>query len=406
MLWVKIIRESRAVAAGRRDAAAEASREGSSLAPRAARLLRPGRDLSWLHGRQAGRSSRCRSPSVRGLMAELGVSRDGRHACSCAGGSAIPTAARAFLEPEGISHDPLLLGDMAAAVERLRAAVDARRADLRPRRLRRRRDLRHGARGPDAERARRGRRLAPPEPVRGGLRRLGRDDRAPRRGGREAHPHRRLRHHRRRRGRGGAAARRRHDRHRPPPARRDAARLPDRRHAALRLPVPRPLRHRCRRQARPGAPRRRPPGARPPRRPGRARHDRRRRAARRREPRARDDGPPRPLAHPEARACGTDARRGRRPGDDRRDRGRVPARAAASTRPAGSAGPTSRCTSCSPRTRARPICSRTSSRRSTATARRSRRGSCARPSPRSRRGRPSSAAAAPTSSGARAGTRA
>jgi single-stranded-DNA-specific exonuclease len=35
-----------------------------------------------------------------------------------------PEAARAFLQPESISHDPLLLGDMAAAVERLRAAVE------------------------------------------------------------------------------------------------------------------------------------------------------------------------------------------------------------------------------------------------------------------------------------------
>ena len=35
-----------------------------------------------------------------------------------------PEAARAFLEPEGLSHDPLLLGDMAAAVARLREAVE------------------------------------------------------------------------------------------------------------------------------------------------------------------------------------------------------------------------------------------------------------------------------------------
>ena len=34
-----------------------------------------------------------------------------------------PEEARAFLDAEGIAHDPLLLGDMAAAVERLRAAV-------------------------------------------------------------------------------------------------------------------------------------------------------------------------------------------------------------------------------------------------------------------------------------------
>src|SRR6478672_12628433 len=35
-----------------------------------------------------------------------------------------PDHARAFLEPEGISHDPFLLGDMTAAVERLRVAVE------------------------------------------------------------------------------------------------------------------------------------------------------------------------------------------------------------------------------------------------------------------------------------------
>ena len=61
-------------------------------------------------------------PDVRRLMAELGVSetvasvlvrRDLRD----------PDAARAFLEPEGISYDPFLLGDMAEAVERLRGAV-------------------------------------------------------------------------------------------------------------------------------------------------------------------------------------------------------------------------------------------------------------------------------------------
>ena len=47
----------------------------------------------------------------------------------------------------------------------------------------------------------------------------------------------------------GARARRR--RHRPPPARRRAPRLPDRRHPAVRLPVPGALRHRRRLQARP-----------------------------------------------------------------------------------------------------------------------------------------------------------
>ncbi len=62
-------------------------------------------------------------PDVRALTAALGVSetvatvlvRRGLHE---------PGAARAFLEPEGITYDPLLLGDMTAAVHRLRAAVD------------------------------------------------------------------------------------------------------------------------------------------------------------------------------------------------------------------------------------------------------------------------------------------
>ena len=56
------------------------------------------------------------------------------------------------------------------------------------------------------------------------------------------------------------AARPRGRRHRPPPAGRGAARLPDRRDAAVELPVPRALRHGRRLQARRGAPRRRPPG--------------------------------------------------------------------------------------------------------------------------------------------------
>ena len=56
-----------------------------------------------------------------------------------------------------------------------------------------------------------------------------------------------------------AAAQRRRarrDRHRPPPPRRRAPRLPDRRHAALRVPVPGALRHGRRLQARRGAARR------------------------------------------------------------------------------------------------------------------------------------------------------
>ena len=52
------------------------------------------------------------------------------------------------------------------------------------------------------------------------------------------------------------------------------------------------------------------------------------------------------LAHPEARAAGADARRGRRSGHRRRDGRRLPARAAAQRRRAGSAGRTWACISC------------------------------------------------------------
>ena len=150
---------------------------------------------------------------------------------------------------------------MAVAVERIRAADRERHADLRPRRLRRRRHLRDGARRPLPARARRRRRLAPAEPLRGGLRRL-----AARRSTRLADE-----------GVGlvltvdcgitaveevaeAQTARARGRRHRPPPAGRRAARLPDRRDAPVELSVPRALRHRRRLQARRGAARCRPPG--------------------------------------------------------------------------------------------------------------------------------------------------
>ena len=60
---------------------------------------------------------------VAELMAELGLSETVASVL-VRRGLGDPEAARAFLEPEGISYDPLLLGDMAVAVERLRAAVD------------------------------------------------------------------------------------------------------------------------------------------------------------------------------------------------------------------------------------------------------------------------------------------
>ena len=114
------------------------------------------------------------------------------------------------------------------------------------------------------------------------------------------------------------------DHHRPA---RDPAGLPDRRHAPVRLPLPGALRHGCRPQAGAGPARRRPPGRSPPRRPRRARDHRRRRPAPRREPLARDRGPARARADAEARAARADAQRVRRPGDGRRRCGRLPPRA-------------------------------------------------------------------------------
>ena len=91
-------------------------------------------------------------------------------------GYADPAAARAFLEGALPGHDP------AAARRHGRGRCDdpgrrrGREADLRPRRLRRRRDLRDRARGLPASRARRRPRLAPAVPVRGGIRARRPDD--------------------------------------------------------------------------------------------------------------------------------------------------------------------------------------------------------------------------------------
>ena len=62
-------------------------------------------------------------PEVARLMDELDVSETVASVL-VRRGLGEPAAARAFLEPEGVSHDPLLLGDMAAAVARLREAVE------------------------------------------------------------------------------------------------------------------------------------------------------------------------------------------------------------------------------------------------------------------------------------------
>ena len=62
-------------------------------------------------------------PDVQKLMVDLGVSETVASVL-VRRGLGDPEAARAFLEPEGISYDPMLLGDMAVAVRRLRVAVE------------------------------------------------------------------------------------------------------------------------------------------------------------------------------------------------------------------------------------------------------------------------------------------
>ena len=133
------------------------------------------------------------------LAAELGVQRITAEVLIRRGYDRAETA-RAFLEQDGPAHDPMLLGDMAAACDADRARDLRRRADLRPRRLRRRRHLRDRACRDRAARARRQRRVASPEPVRRGLRPGRRDGRAAGGRGRSPARHGRLRHHGRRRG--------------------------------------------------------------------------------------------------------------------------------------------------------------------------------------------------------------
>ena len=153
------------------------------------------------------------------------------------------------------------------------------------------------------------------------------------------------------------------DRHGSPPTGRRAARLPDRRHAPVRLSVPGALRHRRRPQARLrrcSAPTiRRVERAPRPRRPG---DDRRRRAARRREPRARDRGPAR--VSPRRTRPGLQAlmrERARRSGRRRRGRGRIPA-GAADQRRRPPRRPDVALELSSPRTRPRRVVARTRSR--------------------------------------------
>ena len=65
----------------------------------------------------------CAYADVRSLAGELGVSEI-TASILVRRGLGDAAEATAFLAGEGISHDPLLLGDMAAAVERIRAAVE------------------------------------------------------------------------------------------------------------------------------------------------------------------------------------------------------------------------------------------------------------------------------------------
>ena len=198
LLWVKIVRESMRRARGReRDAAPpERTRDARGSAPRHVVVVRPGLDLSWLHGRKLEGRARV-VPRGRTRSWRSSASPRPSRACSCAAGSAIPTRHARSSQPEGITHDPLLLGDMAAAVARLRTAVE-----------RGERICVHGDYDVDGICATALATLT--------LRELGADvvwhlpsrfeegygvshddDRAARGGRREAHPHGRLRHHRR-----------------------------------------------------------------------------------------------------------------------------------------------------------------------------------------------------------------
>ena len=200
-----------------------------------------------------------------------------------------------------------------------------RPADLRARRLRRGRHLRDRAGRLRAARPRSRGGLASAEPLRGGLRRRGRDARPARRRGLRASAHRGLRDHRRRRGRSGEGARARGRRHRPSPSRRDASGLPGCRAAPVRLSVPGALRDGRRVEAAPGAGRPRPRAAA---RPGRARDRRRRRAARGREPLPGHDRPAPARPHDEPRPARAHADGARRSRHGRGERARVPPRAA------------------------------------------------------------------------------
>ena len=117
LLWVKVIRESRS---DRR--AAATLQPKSRLRFFASRFAPSG--LGPIVAAMVGLEGRARlvprGARVDGRARRLGDACDRARAAR----SRRSGGARAFLEPEGICHDPFLLGDMAAAVERLRAAVE------------------------------------------------------------------------------------------------------------------------------------------------------------------------------------------------------------------------------------------------------------------------------------------
>src|SRR5436309_6060711 len=65
----------------------------------------------------------CPEPAAAALAAELGVSRTTAEVL-VRRGLGDPQAARSFLEADGPRHDPLRLGEMAAAVDRIAAAIE------------------------------------------------------------------------------------------------------------------------------------------------------------------------------------------------------------------------------------------------------------------------------------------
>ena len=107
---------------------------------------------------------------MRALAAALGVSDDDRVGARRAAATSTPTRHGAFLDGQAAGPRSVRARRHGSAVAAIRAAVAARRAHLRARRLRRGRHLRDGARRAAPARARRRRRVASAVAVRGGLR--------------------------------------------------------------------------------------------------------------------------------------------------------------------------------------------------------------------------------------------